>query len=54
MEFFWFIGALFTMGYVLDTKKKSAWQQVKIAALVLVLWPFVLGHAMSDNHKSKS
>lgn len=54
MTFIWFVGVLFTAGYVLDSKKKSAWQQVKITALILVLWPVVLGHAMSENHKSKS
>ncbi|MGR5287049.1 hypothetical protein ACP3V5_17165 [Vibrio maritimus] len=54
MTFIWFIGALFTAGYVLDTKNKSAWQQVKIAVLIIVLWPVVLGLAMSENHKSKS
>jgi hypothetical protein len=50
----WAIGVLFTMGYVLDSKSKSAWEQVKIAVLIFVLWPVVLGHAISDNHKSKS
>ncbi len=50
----WAIGVLFTMGYVLDRKNKSALEQVKIAVLIFVLWPFVLGHAMSDNHKPKS
>ncbi|EGQ8101389.1 hypothetical protein I7093_004470 [Vibrio parahaemolyticus] len=50
----WAIGVLFTMGYVLDSKSTSVWQQLKIAVLNLVLWPVVLGHAMSKNHKSKS
>lgn len=50
----WAIGVLFTMGYVLDAKNKSASEQVKIAVLIFVLWPFVLGHAMSVNHKPKS
>lgn len=52
MLFVWIIGVLFTMGYVLDRKKKSAWQQVKIAVLILVIWPVVLGHEISEIHKS--
>jgi hypothetical protein len=54
MLFFWAIGVLFTAGYALDRKRESAWQQVKMAVLIFVLWPFVLGYAISENKKSKS
>lgn len=49
--FIWAIGVLFTGGYVLDSKSEPAWQQVKMAVLIFMLWPFVLGYAISKNKK---
>lgn len=47
MSIIWVIGVLFTLGYILDTKNKPAWVQVKIALLIVFLWPMVLGAELS-------